>query len=188
MIAVMNEQKNRIHPHKFTLWIALASIVMMFTGFTSAYIVKRNMANWITFELPKIFWYSTAVIILSSLTIIASRNYFRQRDMKQYRLWLAITLILGIAFVVMQYIGFTQLWHTGVTLTRNVSFSFLYIIVGLHALHVVGGVVTLIILLIRAYSVKRKNYNIIPVDIMNTYWHFVDFLWIYLLIFLSMIR
>lgn len=188
MIAVMKEQKNRIHPHKFTLWIALASIVMMFTGFTSAYIIKRNMANWLTFELPTIFWYSTAVIIISSVTIIASRNYFRQREMKQYRLWLTITLILGIAFVIMQYIGFTQLWHNGVTLTRNVSFSFLYVLVGLHALHVIGGVFAIAFILIKAYSLKRKSYNIIPIDLMNTYWHFVDLLWIYLLVFLSMIR
>ena len=71
---------------------------------------------------------------------------------------------------------------------KNVSFSFLYIIVGLHALHVIGGIIALIIVLIKAYSVKVKNYNIVPVDLMNTYWHFVDFLWIYLLIFLSMIR
>ena len=188
MVAVINDQKNRIHPHKFTLWIGLASIVMMFTGFTSAYIVKRNLANWITFDLPRIFWYSTAVIIISSLTIILSRNYFRQREMKQYRLWLAVTMILGIAFVCMQYIGFTQLWHNGVTLTRNVSFSFLYIIVGLHALHVIGGVIALIILLAKAYSIKRKNYSPVPIDLMNTYWHFVDLLWIYLLVLLSMIR
>lgn len=188
MIAVMNQQKNRIHPHKFTLWIALASIVMMFTGFTSAYIIKRNMANWITFTLPRIFWYSTAVIIISSITVIISRNYFRQREMKQYRLWLFITLVLGIAFVCMQYIGFRQLWHSGITLTKNVSFSFLYIIVGLHAVHVLGGVIALIIMLFRAYSMRNKNYSIIPVDLMNTYWHFVDLLWIYLLVFLSMIR
>ena len=188
MIAVMKKQKKTIHPHKFTLWIALASIVMMFTGFTSAYIVKRNMANWISFELPRIFWYSTAVIIFSSLTIMLSRNYFRQRNMKQYRLWLTVTLIAGLAFVCLQYIGFRELWNNGLTLTRNVSFSFLYIIIGLHALHVFGGVIALIIILIRAYSVKRKTYDLIPVDIMNTYWHFVDLLWIYLLIFLSMIR
>ncbi len=188
MIAVMKQEKKRIHPHKFTLWIALASIVMMFTGFTSAYIIKRNLANWVTFDLPKIFWYSTAVIILSSITIIISRNYFRQRAMIQYRHWLAITLLLGIAFVFMQYLGFTQLWRSGVTLNRNVSFSFLYIIVGLHALHVVGGIIALIVVLIKAYSVKVKNYNIVSVDLINTYWHFVDLLWIYLLIFLSMIR
>jgi cytochrome c oxidase subunit III len=188
MIAVMKQEKKRIHPHKFTLWIALASIVMMFTGFTSAYIIKRNLANWITFELPEIFWYSTAVIIVSSITIIISRNYFRQRQMIQYRRWLAVTLVLGIAFVCMQYIGFTELWRNGVTLTKNVSFSFLYVIVGLHALHVAGGVIALIIVLIKAYSIKVKTYDIVPVDLMNTYWHFVDLLWIYLLIFLSMIR
>ncbi len=188
MIAVMKEQKNKIHPHKFTLWVALASIVMMFTGFTSAYIVKRNMANWISFQLPKIFWYSTAVIIISSITIILSRNCFRRREMKQYRLWLASTLVLGVIFVCLQYIGFTQLWHSGITLTKNVSFSFLYIIVGLHAVHVLGGVIALLVVLIKAYNVKRKNYNIVPVDLMNTYWHFVDLLWIYLLLFLVMIR
>lgn len=188
MIAVMKEQKNRIHPFKFTLWIGLASIVMMFTAFTSAYIIKRNLADWITFDLPHIFFYSTAVILISSLTIIISRNYFRQRDMIHYRQWLLVTLILGIVFICMQYIGFTQLWHNGITLTRNVSFSFLYIIVGLHAVHVLGGVIALIIVLIKAYSTKRKNYSIVPVDMMNTYWHFVDLLWIYLLVFLYLIR
>lgn len=188
MIAIMKQEKTRIHPHKFTLWIALASIVMMFAGFTSAYIVKRNLSNWITFDLPKIFWYSTAVIVISSLTIIISRNYFRQREIIQYRLWLAVTLVLGITFVFMQYIGFTQLWRGGVTLTKNVSFSFLYIIVGLHALHVLGGIIALIVVLIKAFSIRVKNYNIVPVDLMNTYWHFVDLLWIYLFIFLSMIR
>ena len=184
----MKEEKNRIHPHKFTLWIALASIVMMFAGLTSAYIIKRNLSNWIAFDLPIIFWYSTAVIIISSVTILASRSAFRQREMKNYRRWLAVTLMLGVAFVLMQYIGFNQLWKNGFTLKRNVSFSFLYIIVGLHALHVVGGVIALIIILIKAYSFKSKNYSPVQIDLMNTYWHFVDFLWIYLLVFLVLIR
>jgi len=184
----MKQEKQKLHPHKFTLWIALASIVMMFAGFTSAFIIKRSQANWVTFDLPRIFWYSTAVIIASSLTIIASRNYFRQRQMQQYRLWLLFTLILGVAFVSMQYIGFTQLWRNGITLTRSVSFSFLYILVGMHALHVIGGIVALTVRLIRAYSTKVKNYNLVPVDLMNIYWHFVDILWIYLLVFITMIR
>ena len=188
MIAVMKDEKKRIHPYKFTLWIGLAGIVMMFAGLTSAYIVKRNLANWITFELPKIFWYSTAVIVCSSLTVILSRNFFRQREMKQYKLWLTVTLLLGILFVYMQYIGFGQLWYQGITLTRSVSFSFLYIIVGLHALHVIAGVIALIIVLAKAFSIKRKNYSPVSIDMMNTYWHFVDLLWIYLLIFLEMIR
>ena len=79
MIAVMKEQKTRIHPHKFTLWVGLASIVMMFAGLTSAYLIKRNLSNWITFDLPLIFWYSTAVIIISSITVMLSRKAFSQR-------------------------------------------------------------------------------------------------------------
>ena len=108
--------------------------------------------------------------------------------MRGYRRWLTITLVLGVAFVIMQYIGFTQLWESGVTLTRNVSFSFLYIIVGLHALHVIAGVIALIIILVKAFSLKIKNYNPVQIELMSTYWHFVDFLWIYLLLFLVMIR
>ncbi len=188
MDIVINDQRKRIHPHKFTLWVGIGSIVMMFAGFTSAYIVKRNLANWITFDLPVIFWYSTAVIILSSLTIMMSRNYFKQGEMPKYRLWLIVTLGLGILFVIMQTVGFITLWNGGITLTKNVSFSFLYIIVGLHALHVLAGVIALLVILIKAFSVKRKVYSSVSIDLISTYWHFVDFLWIYLLIFLVLIK
>lgn len=188
MHLVMKDQRKRIHPHKFTLWVGIGSIVMMFAGFTSAYVVKRNLANWITFDLPVIFWYSTAIIILSSLTVMISRNFFKHGEMAKYRKWLAVTMVLGILFVVLQTIGFLNLWQSGITLTKNVSFSFLYVIVGLHALHVVAGVIALIVILIKAFSVRRKTYSAVPIDLMSTYWHFVDFLWIYLLIFLVLIR
>jgi cytochrome c oxidase subunit III len=188
MIAVMKQEKKTIHPLKFIMWAGCASIVMMFAGLSSAYIVKRNQANWLTFDIPVIFYYSTAVIILSSITIMLSRKAFINREMRQYKRWLFVTTILGIAFVLLQYLGFKQLWASGITLTRNVSFSFLYIIVGLHAVHVLGGVVALIIMYLKSYSKRRKNYNQIYIDLMNTYWHFVDFLWIYLLLFLVVIR
>lgn len=188
MIAVMNEEKNRIHPLKFVMWAGCASIVMMFAGLSSAYIVKRNQANWLTYDIPLVFWYSTAVIILSSIAIILSRKAFINREMKQYRAWLGLTTLLGITFVILQFFGFTELWENGITLTRNVSFSFLYIIVGLHALHVMGGVVALVIMYLKSFSSKRKNYSPISIELMNIYWHFVDLLWIYLLFFLVLIR
>ncbi len=184
----MKDQSKRIHPHKFTLWVGIGSIVMMFAGLTSAYIVKRNLANWVSFDLPVIFWYSTAVIILSSITIMLSQNYFKQREMLKYRQMLTLTMILGILFIVMQCIGFAQLWNGGITLTKNVSFSFLYIIVGLHALHVVAGVIALIVIFLKAFSIKTRVYSEVPIEMMNIYWHFVDFLWIYLFIFLMLIR
>jgi cytochrome c oxidase subunit 3 len=188
MDLVMNDQRKRIHPHKFTLWVGIGSIVMMFAGLTSAYIVKRNLANWQTFELPVIFWYSTATIILSSITIMVSRNFFKQGEMPKYRKWLAVTMLLGILFVILQTVGFLNLWKNGITLTKNVSFSFLYIIVGLHALHVLAGIIALLIILLKAFSIRRKIYSTVPIDLMSTYWHFVDFLWIYLLIFLVLIK
>ena len=188
MIAAMKVEKTKIHPLKFVMWAGCASIVMMFAGLSSAYIIKRNQANWLTFDVPLIFWYSTAVIVLSSLTIMFSKKAFVNREMRKYKRLLFVTMLLGIIFVCLQYIGFQQLWASGITLTRNVSFSFLYIIVGLHALHVMGGVVALVILYLKSLSSRRKNYSSISIELMSTYWHFVDILWIYLLIFLVMIK
>jgi len=188
MSTVVMEQRKRIHPHKFTLWVGIASIIMMFAGLTSAYIVKRNQPNWVTFEVPQIFWYSTAVIIISSITLFQALKAFKQREVQRYRSLVITTLVLGVLFVIMQVIGFSQLWAKGMTLQANVSFSFLYIIIGLHALHVLGGIIALLVLFLKAFSNKVRSYDLVPVELVSTYWHFVDFLWIYLLIFLLMIR
>ena len=188
MSTVVMEQRKKIHPHKFTLWIGIGSILMMFAGLTSAYIVKRNQSNWITFELPLAFWYSTAAIVLSSITLFLAGRSFRERNMQQYRSLMTVTIVLGVLFIVLQVIGFKQLWHIGVTLQKNVSFSFLYVIVGLHAAHVIGGIIALLVLFTKAFSNTTRNYTTVPVEVTSTYWHFVDLLWVYLLIFLIMIR
>ncbi len=188
MSIVAIEQRNRIHPHKFTLWVGIGSILMMFAGLTSAYIVKRNQANWVPFQLPIAFWYSTAVIALSSFTLYMSSKAFKERAISRYRTLMAITLGLGVLFILLQFIGFRALWQIGITLTASVSYSFLYVIVGLHALHVIGGIIALVIMSLKAFSIKTRSYSSVPVELMSTYWHFVDILWIYLLIFLLMIR
>ena len=97
----MNEPK-RIHPHKFTLWVAMGSIVMMFAALTSAYIVKKNGGNWLEFDLPRVFWYSTFTIILSSITIHLATKAFKVREMSRYRTLITITAALGILFIVRQ--------------------------------------------------------------------------------------
>jgi cytochrome c oxidase subunit 3 len=188
MSTAVMEQRKKIHPTMFTLWVGIASIVMMFAGLTSAYIVKRNQANWVTFDLPLVFWYSTVIILISSVTLHLSQKAFKQRDMSRYRLLVVVSMVLGLLFIAMQGIGFNQLWVKGITLTKNVSFSFLYVIVGLHSLHVLGGVVALVVLFANAFSAKIRSYNIVPLEVISTYWHFVDLLWIYLLVFLLMIR
>ena len=180
--------KNKIHPHKFTLWVGIGSIIMMFAGLTSAYIVKRNQAGWVTYDIPKAFWYSTLIILLSSFTLQLSAKAFKERAMAKYRKLMFSTLILGVLFIVLQYIGFKQFWDAGMTLQANVAFSFLYIIVGLHGLHIIGGIIALLVMSLKAFSTKTRIYSSVPVELICTYWHFVDALWIYLLVFLIMIR
>lgn len=188
MSTVVMEQRKKIHPHKFTLWVGIGSLVMMFAGLTSAYIVKRNQANWQTFDLPQLFWYSTAAILISSVTIYLAEQAFKQRDMQKYRRLLITTLALGVLFIVLQGLGFQQLWTKGITLQANVSYSFLYVIVGLHAAHVLGGVIALLLLVAKTFSGRKRIYNSVPIELVSTYWHFVDVLWIYLLVFLMMIK
>jgi cytochrome c oxidase subunit III len=183
MVFVDNQQHNRIHPHKFALWVAIASIIMMFAGLTSAYIVKSKQANWEIVEIPTFFIYSTACIIISSLTIQGSLRSFKQRNMGQYRSLLLVTLLLGIGFLLLQWLGFKWLWENGVRFRGAGAGQFLYIIAGLHALHVLGGIIALIVVILKALIGKTKVYNPVGVEVLNTYWHFVDVLWIYLLIF-----
>lgn len=188
MSTVAMEQRKKIHPHKFTLWVGIGSILMMFAGLTSAYIVKRNQSNWITFELPRAFWYSTAAIVASSITLFLAGRAFKERAMQKYRSLMTVTIVFGVLFIILQVIGFNQLWHVGITLQKNVSFSFLYVIVGLHGAHVIGGVIALLVLFAKAFNSSTRNYTTVPVEVTSTYWHFVDILWIYLLIFLIMIK
>ncbi len=188
MMSVALVQKNKIHPHKFALWVAIGSILMMFAGLTSAYVVKRSQANWTTFEIPVLFWYSTAVILLSSVTLYLATKAFKERRSGKYRLYLATSILLGVLFVVLQVLGFRNLWLQGLNLTVTVAYSFLYVIVGLHALHVIGGLVAMVVMYIKALSSKMKMYSPVPLEVMGTYWHFVDLLWVYLLLFLLMIR
>ena len=184
MTTVSTRQRNKIHPHKFTLWVAIGSIVMMFAGLTSAYIVKSGQAGWHEVKTPTIFWISTATLVISSVCIQAALRSFKQRNMVMFRSLLLLTLLLGIAFVAMQWAGFNWLWERGVHFEgASGAGQFLYIIFGLHALHVLGGIVALIVLFARQYFGSTRTYNSTPIEIMSTYWHFVDLLWIYLLVF-----
>jgi cytochrome c oxidase subunit 3 len=184
----VSEQKKRIHPHKFTLWIAIGSIIMMFAGLTSAYIVKRDQPGWTTFDMPRTFLLSTAVILLSSLTIQIALKSFRERKMDRYRGFITVTAILGLVFVALQWVGFTQIWDSGITFRGSGAGQFLFVIAGLHALHVIGGVIALLVMFVKAYRTNVRSYNVVPVEVVASYWHFVDILWIYLLIFFLLVQ
>lgn len=177
------QQREKLHPHKFTLWVAIASIIMMFAGLTSAYVVKRSLANWVEVETPSAFWYSTVVILASSVTMQMALRAFKQRHMQQYRSLIGITLLLGTVFLILQWIGFSWMWENGVRWSGAGAGQFLYIIAGLHGLHILGGVIALLVIFFKAYFGRTKSYSPVPVEVMSTYWHFVDALWLYLLVF-----
>ena len=186
----MEAPSKKMHPYKFILWIAIGSIVMMFAGFTSAYIVKRNQANWQGFDLPLIFTYSTLVILASSVTIQLAVRQFKQRNRSGYRRFLLITAALGIVFIAMQWIGFNTLHNRGIKLIgagSNVAGSFLAVIAGMHMLHVLGGAIAILVMVWRAMRSKVRNYSAVPAEVAATYWHFVDLLWIYLFFFLRLV-
>ena len=183
MTLVSTQQRNKIHPHKFTLWVAIGSIIMMFAGLTSAYIVKSGQANWVEVKTPQIFWYSTAVLVISSVTMQAALRSFKQKTMAQFRAFFLATLLLGIVFVFLQWAGFKELWNHGVRFEGAGAGQFLYIVFGLHAIHVIGGIVALTVIAIRQYFSNVRSYDSTPIEMMATYWHFVDILWVYLLVF-----
>ena len=183
----MTEGNRKMHPHKFILWVAIGSISMMFAGFTSAYIVKSNQAGWQPIQMPKIFFLSTLLIIASSGTIYLAYRAMKNRQTSNYKTLVSVTALLGLSFVVTQYMGFKELWAQRITFKESVAGSFFYIITGVHALHVIGGVIALLVIFARAFSSKTKYYSTSPVEIAGVYWHFVDLLWLYLFAFFLMV-
>jgi cytochrome c oxidase subunit 3 len=180
-------EKKKLHPYQFYLWGGLGSIVMMFAGLTSAYIVKKGQANWLDFELPNIFIVSTVVILLSSFTVQMAVKKHKEQNENQYRGFLAVTAILGALFIILQIQGFQQLEANSIALVglrSNSAASFLFVITGLHILHVLGGVIALIWISFKAFSTKNNINNDLPVKLISNYWHFVDILWVYLFVFL----
>jgi cytochrome c oxidase subunit 3 len=178
--------RNRIHPHLFALYAAMASILMMFAAFTSAYVVRQAVGNWQEYTVPDIFYTSTAILLMSSVMLHLSYRGFKKGRAVQYKGLLSVTLVLGVIFVVLQYYGWQGLYQIGVPLDGNPSGSFFYVISGVHAVHVLGGIAAMLVAMYHAFSMKfqvtekRKNRFALVVQ----YWHFVDLLWLYLFVFI----
>ena len=198
VVEQQGKERKKIHPQKFMMWIAMASISMAFAGLTSGYMVREAQGNWRYYHLPVVFTYSTVVIFVSSITMILGVRAFKARHMPRYRMMISATLVLGILFGVLQYTGFYELYHqlqqvringqvlneaATVRLNGNPSESFLFIIAGLHLAHLLGGIIALLIVFFRAFRTRVKTYNATGLEIAASYWHFLDVLWIYLFVF-----
>jgi len=193
MVATENNltRRNKIHPKKFALYAACASIVMMFTAFTSAYIVRQSAGNWLEFALPVTFWYSTAVIIFSSISLQSSYYFFRNNNEVLYKGLLVLSFVLGFTFITLQYQGWLDMAEIlGISMGRNPSGDFIYVISGVHAAHVLGGIAALLVAIIQAFSLKYKvtEKRKLRFEMTLTYWHFIGVVWLYLILFFTVQR
>jgi len=173
----------RLHPLKVMIWLAIAAMVMLFAAFTSAVLVRKAQGNWQEFRIPSIFWLNTLIIVLSSLTMQRAVNAFKKYELNNYRFAITSTFILGCLFLVGQAIGWAQLSAGGIHLDGNPSGSYLRVITYTHAAHIAGGLLIMLFGVLRAFFRPFNPNRLVNVQIMATYWHFVDFLWIYLFIF-----
>ncbi|MCR9062456.1 MAG: cytochrome c oxidase subunit 3 [Cytophagales bacterium] len=177
-----------INKWKFITWLFIITIVMLFASQTSAYLVRRAEGNWTEFEMPQIFYWSTLVLFLSSVMVFLSVRAARSDEFKKLRAFISGAFVLGTAFLIMQYIGWQQLQETGIYLKGNPSGSFLYILTGLHAFHLISGLVVLVFALAASFKMNIHSKKMIQLEVCSTYWHFLDILWIYLFVFLLYFR
>ena len=175
--------------YRVGIWVAIASIVMLFTALTSAYIVRMASANdWTPLVMPKVLWLSTAVILLSSVTIEISKRSLKQQRDSQYGLWLTLTAVLGVVFVGSQYAAWRNFARQGVYMATNPHSSFFYLFTAVHGLHVLGGLLALAYLLLRTRkkreTVEGELRRVGAAEAATVYWHFLDGLWICLFLLL----
>lgn len=177
-----------MNPKKFALWLFCVSVVMIFGALTSAYIVRQGEGNWLIFDLPRLFWINSGIILASSATMHWAYLSAKRDNLEAVKLATIITTMLGIAFLVGQFMAWGNMVDNKVYLVGNPSGSFVYILSGLHGLHIVGGVVFLLFLLGATFKYKVHSKNLNQIEMCATYWHFLGGLWLYLFVFLLLTR
>lgn len=175
-------------PKKFGMWLFLVSVFMLFMSLTSAYIVRQADGNWTIFDLPSMFWLTTVVILLSSVTMQWAYFAARKDNMSTTRLMVTLTFVLGVVFLVGQFYGWKELVLDRVYLVGNPSGSFVYVITGLHGLHIISALVYVAILLVAVGRGKVHSRRLLSIEMCATYWHFLGVLWLYLFVFLLLYR
>lgn len=187
---IVEEPKKTLamNPKKFAMWLFIGSVVMLFASLTSAYIVRQAEGNWLYFELPPILTVSTVVILLSSLTMQWAYWSAKKDKVEMVKILVTVTSVLGLAFLILQFEGWKALVANQVYLVGNPSGSFLYVITGLHGLHLISAIVFLLIVLVSTYRYRVHSKNLTQIEMCTTYWHFLGGLWLYLFVFLLLYR
>ena len=189
-IKIVEEPKKPLsmHPRKFGMWLFIASVAMLFASLTSAYIVRRAEGNWLYFELPDLFYTTSIIIVLSSITLQWAFWSAKNDNLKQVKVLVSITTVLGLIFLIGQFVAWSDLVEQQVYFVGNPSGSFIYVLTGLHGLHLVSAVIFLLIVLRSAYQFKIHSRSLAQLEMCLTYWHFLGGLWLYLFVFLILNR
>jgi len=169
------------------LYVGIFSILMLFAGLTSAYIVRQADGNWLEFSMPFMFWISTGLILLSSATMNWAVISARSNKFDSVKLALVMTLALGIAFCFSQFLAWKELVAGGIFFSgkaANPSGSFMYILSGLHLAHILSGLFYTVVILMKSLGNRYNSGNLMGIKHCSIYWHFLDALWIYLFVFL----
>jgi len=186
----LEEKNNRAK--KMMLWFGIVSLIMSFAGLTSAYVVSSSREDWLKdFQLPNAFAISTIVIIISSLTFIMAKKALVSNKRQATTLWLLSTLVLGLIFIYNQFFGFNQIIESGYNFTgptSNITMTFIFIIAFAHIVHVIVGLISLLIVIYNHFKQKYNAKKMLGFELAATFWHFIDFLWLYLFLFLYFFR
>lgn len=185
-------EEKKIRAKKMMLWFGIGSLIMSFAGLTSAVIVSSKRPDWLKdFQLPDAFMISTVIIILSSITLIFAKRALKKDIRQTTTLWLLVTLVLGLAFIYSQFVGFGQIVNSGYNFTgptSNVTMSFIYIIAVAHILHVIAGLISLMVVIYNHFKQEYNSSQMLGFELSATFWHFVDVLWLFLFLFLNFFK
>lgn len=185
-------QEKNSRARKMMLWFGIVSLIMAFAGWTSAYIVSSKRKDWLdNIELPQAFFISTVLIILSSVTYVLAKKAVKADSQKVATRWLLVTLLLGVVFIGLQFMGFSQMLESGYYFTgptSNIKMSYIFLIAFVHILHVVAGIISLLVVLFQQIKGKYRPANLLGMELGATFWHFLDILWVYLITFMFFVK
>lgn len=186
-MTLQEQNERKAQSYKLILWFAMVSMVMMFAGLTSAYVVSTSRVDWLKdFQMPSAFFISTAVIILSSITFLFARKAIQKNNRQLTTTWLVATLALSSVFVMLQFVGFNQIIAMGYFFTGSestITTSFLYIVAILHMAHLFGGLIALLIIIYNHFKLKYNPTQTLGIELGEMFWHFLGILWILLFLF-----
>ncbi len=190
----MSQAKNYlIHPQVLVVYLMLFGMSALFVAFSAAFMYNRVQAGLPPLALPNLFYFNTVILLLSSYTLVRAKRSYINDQTEKYKQSLLFTLLLSILFLVMQIFAWWQLIQAGIHLTYSTMASYMYVISFIHMLHLIGGIPFLAYFWFIAIKKMKEPVSVLVyfsddtkarrLKLLTIYWHFLDILWIYLVVF-----